>query len=99
MLGSRLFSRMTLRLVNGSQFAVLAKSNSPKNVYIQSATPERQAAQVSGHTAQRDRGGRLTEAGASNGGTTLLPAVAAQIVKRLAICGLRSPKDIGRVDA
>ena len=38
MLGSPLFSKMTLRLANGNHFTVSAENNSVKNVYIQSAT-------------------------------------------------------------
>ena len=38
MIGSPLFSKMTLRLANGNQFTVSAENNSEKNVYIQSAT-------------------------------------------------------------
>ena len=38
MIGSPLFTRMTLRLANGSVFRVSAKNNSAKNIYIQSAT-------------------------------------------------------------
>jgi predicted alpha-1,2-mannosidase len=38
MLGSPLFTKMTLRLANGNLFTVLAENNSAKNVYIQSAT-------------------------------------------------------------
>jgi predicted alpha-1,2-mannosidase len=38
MLGSPLFTKMTLKLANGNQFVVLAENNSAKNVYIQSAT-------------------------------------------------------------
>jgi predicted alpha-1,2-mannosidase len=38
MLGSPLFSKMTLTLANGNHFTVLAENNSAKNVYIQSAT-------------------------------------------------------------
>ncbi len=38
MLGSPLFSKMTLTLANGNHFTVSAENNSAKNVYIQSAT-------------------------------------------------------------
>jgi predicted alpha-1,2-mannosidase len=38
MLGSPLFTKMTLRLANGNRFTVSAENNSAKNVYIQSAT-------------------------------------------------------------
>lgn len=38
MIGSPLFSRMSLRLANGKQFTVIADHNSSANVYIQSAT-------------------------------------------------------------
>jgi putative alpha-1,2-mannosidase len=38
MIGSPLFTRVTLRLANGKTFTVNAKGNSPGNVYIQSAT-------------------------------------------------------------
>jgi predicted alpha-1,2-mannosidase len=38
MIGSPLFTRMTLRLANGNRFTVTATNNSTKNVYIQSAT-------------------------------------------------------------
>ena len=38
MLGSPLFTKMTLRLANGNLFTVTAENNSAKNVYIQSAT-------------------------------------------------------------
>jgi predicted alpha-1,2-mannosidase len=38
MLGSPLFTRMTLKLANGKLLTVFAENNSPKNVYIQSAT-------------------------------------------------------------
>jgi predicted alpha-1,2-mannosidase len=38
MIGSPLFSRVTLRLANGKTFTVNAKGNSSGNVYIQSAT-------------------------------------------------------------
>jgi predicted alpha-1,2-mannosidase len=38
MLGSPLFTKMTLTLANGNHFTVSAESNSAKNVYIQSAT-------------------------------------------------------------
>ncbi len=38
MLGSPLFSKMTLTLTNGNRFTVSAENNSVKNVYIQSAT-------------------------------------------------------------
>jgi predicted alpha-1,2-mannosidase len=37
MIGSPLFGKMSLRLVNGKTFTVMAKNNSEKNVYIQSA--------------------------------------------------------------
>jgi predicted alpha-1,2-mannosidase len=37
MIGSPLFTKMTLRLANGKQFTVSAENNSAKNVYIQSA--------------------------------------------------------------
>jgi putative alpha-1,2-mannosidase len=37
MIGSPLFNKMSLRLANGKVFAVSAKGNSAKNVYIQSA--------------------------------------------------------------
>jgi predicted alpha-1,2-mannosidase len=37
MIGSPLFSRMSLRLANGNDFTVKAANNSEKNVYIQSA--------------------------------------------------------------
>ena len=38
MIGSPLFTKMSLRLANGKTFSVTAENNSPKNVYIQSAT-------------------------------------------------------------
>jgi predicted alpha-1,2-mannosidase len=38
MLGSPLFTKMTLHLANGNHFTVSAENNSAKNVYIQSAT-------------------------------------------------------------
>lgn len=38
MIGSPLFTRMTLKLSNGKHFTVLAENNSAKNIYIQSAT-------------------------------------------------------------
>jgi predicted alpha-1,2-mannosidase len=38
MLGSPLFTKMTIRLSNGNIFTVSAENNSAKNVYIQSAT-------------------------------------------------------------
>jgi predicted alpha-1,2-mannosidase len=38
MIGSPLFSRMTLQVANGKHFSVSAENNSTKNVYIQSAT-------------------------------------------------------------
>ncbi len=38
MIGSPLFTKMTLRLANGNHFTVDAVNNSTKNVYIQSAT-------------------------------------------------------------
>jgi predicted alpha-1,2-mannosidase len=38
MLGSPLFTKMTLQLANGNRFTVSAENNSAKNVYIQSAT-------------------------------------------------------------
>jgi predicted alpha-1,2-mannosidase len=38
MIGSPLFSKMTLTLANGNHFTVSAENNSAKNVYIQSAT-------------------------------------------------------------
>ncbi|HEY1745000.1 MAG TPA: GH92 family glycosyl hydrolase [Granulicella sp.] len=38
MIGSPLFTKMTLRLANGNHFTVDAVNNSSKNVYIQSAT-------------------------------------------------------------
>jgi predicted alpha-1,2-mannosidase len=38
LIGSPLFTKMTLRLTNGKQFTVAAQNNSAKNVYIQSAT-------------------------------------------------------------
>jgi predicted alpha-1,2-mannosidase len=38
MIGSPLFTKMTLRLANGNHFTVSAENNSAKNVYIQSAT-------------------------------------------------------------
>jgi predicted alpha-1,2-mannosidase len=38
MLGSPLFTKMTLQLANGNLFTVTAENNSAKNVYIQSAT-------------------------------------------------------------
>ena len=38
MIGSPLFTKMTLRLANGQQLTVSAENNSGKNVYIQSAT-------------------------------------------------------------
>jgi predicted alpha-1,2-mannosidase len=38
MIGSPLFSKMTLRLANGNRFTVSAENNSSRNVYIQSAT-------------------------------------------------------------
>ncbi len=38
MIGSPLFTRVTLRLANGKTFTVNAKDNSPANIYIQSAT-------------------------------------------------------------
>jgi predicted alpha-1,2-mannosidase len=38
MIGSPFFSRMSLRLVNGKQFTVIADNNSATNRYIQSAT-------------------------------------------------------------
>ncbi|HMF63891.1 MAG TPA: GH92 family glycosyl hydrolase [Edaphobacter sp.] len=37
MIGSPLFTKMTLRLANGNHFTVAAENNSAKNVYIQSA--------------------------------------------------------------
>ncbi len=37
MIGSPFFSSMSLRLANGRTFRVIAKQNSPKNLYIQSA--------------------------------------------------------------
>lgn len=37
MLGSPLFTKMTLRLSNGNHFTVSAENNSAKNIYIQSA--------------------------------------------------------------
>jgi putative alpha-1,2-mannosidase len=38
MLGSPLFTKMTIRLANGKTLIVSAENNSAKNVYIQSAT-------------------------------------------------------------
>jgi len=38
MIGSPLFSKMSLRLANGKTFSVTAENNSAENVYIQSAT-------------------------------------------------------------
>ncbi len=38
MIGSPLFSSMSLNLANGKRFTVVAHGNSPRNVYIQSAT-------------------------------------------------------------
>jgi predicted alpha-1,2-mannosidase len=38
MIGSPLFSKMTLKLANGKTFSVTAENNSATNVYIQSAT-------------------------------------------------------------
>jgi putative alpha-1,2-mannosidase len=38
MIGSPLFTKMTLRLANGNRFTVSAENNSAKNLYIQSAT-------------------------------------------------------------
>ena len=38
MIGSPLFGKISLRLANGKTFTVSARGNSPKNVYIQSAT-------------------------------------------------------------
>ena len=38
MIGSPLFTKMTLRLANGKTFTVEAENNSEKNVYVQSAT-------------------------------------------------------------
>jgi len=38
MIGSPLFSKMSLRLANGKELTVIAENNSAKNVYIQSAT-------------------------------------------------------------
>jgi predicted alpha-1,2-mannosidase len=38
MLGSPIFTKMTLKLANGNRFTVLAENNSEKNLYIQSAT-------------------------------------------------------------
>jgi predicted alpha-1,2-mannosidase len=38
MLGSPLFTKMTLQLANGNRLTVVAENNSPKNIYIQSAT-------------------------------------------------------------
>ncbi|WP_263356987.1 GH92 family glycosyl hydrolase [Acidicapsa ligni] len=38
MIGSPLFSKMSLRLANGKRLNVVAENNSPTNVYIQSAT-------------------------------------------------------------
>jgi predicted alpha-1,2-mannosidase len=38
MIGSPLFTKMTLQLANGKQLTVLAENNSEKNIYIQSAT-------------------------------------------------------------
>jgi len=38
MIGSPLFTKMTLRLANGRLFTVSAENNSARNVYIQSAT-------------------------------------------------------------
>jgi predicted alpha-1,2-mannosidase len=38
MIGSPLFTKMTLRLANGNLFTISAENNSAKNVYIQSAT-------------------------------------------------------------
>jgi len=38
LLGSPLFTKMTLRLANGNLFTVSAENNSAKNIYIQSAT-------------------------------------------------------------
>jgi putative alpha-1,2-mannosidase len=38
MIGSPLFSSMSLNLANGKRFTVVARGNSPRNVYIQSAT-------------------------------------------------------------
>jgi predicted alpha-1,2-mannosidase len=37
-LGSPLFNEITLHLGNGKDFVIVAKGNSPKNIYIQSAT-------------------------------------------------------------
>jgi putative alpha-1,2-mannosidase len=37
-LGSPLFSQVTLRMGNGKTFMVVAHNNSEKNIYIQSAT-------------------------------------------------------------
>ncbi len=38
MIGSPLFTRMSMRLANGKTFTVIAKNNSAANIYIQSAT-------------------------------------------------------------
>jgi len=38
LIGSPLFSKMTLRLAGGKSFSVVAKNNSATNVYVQSAT-------------------------------------------------------------
>jgi putative alpha-1,2-mannosidase len=38
MIGSPLFSKMTLRLANGKRLSVIAENNSDTNVYIESAT-------------------------------------------------------------
>jgi predicted alpha-1,2-mannosidase len=38
MIGSPMFSRMSLRMANGKRFTVIADNNSSANVYIQSAT-------------------------------------------------------------
>jgi putative alpha-1,2-mannosidase len=38
MIGSPLFTKMTLRLSNGKRFTVTAENNSSKNIYIQSAS-------------------------------------------------------------
>jgi hypothetical protein len=90
---------MVLRLVEWEPIYRLAENKSAKNVYIQSATLTGKPLRIP--VARHDEivGGQLTEARASDWRANPRPAVAAQISRRLAICGLRSPKDIGWVDA
>jgi hypothetical protein len=77
----------------------LAENKSAKNVYIPSATLNGKPLRIPVTRHDEIVAGTSPKLVLPTGGPASRPAVAAQISRRLAICGLRSPKDIGWVDA